>query len=121
MEKSLLCSVQSRLLLPWLEVTWGRCEQEADHTLRCPIFLHNLALWKAPWHGTEVSRVSEKDFLRPAGQRRHPGPPNGPLGADPSQGSIHHFYVYIQIPNKEVIILPSLYHTFCELVRRLII
>ena len=34
---------------------------------------------------------------------------------------IHHFYIYVQIPNKEVIILPSFYHAFYELVRRLII
>lgn len=42
-------------------------------------------------------------------------------GADPCEVSIHHFYVCEQIPNKKVILLPSLYHVFYERVRRLII
>lgn len=51
----------------------------------------------------------------------HPRPLHGPPGEDPCEVSIHHFYIYVQIPNKKVIILPSLYHAFYELVRRLII
>lgn len=58
---------------------------------------------------------------RPAGRRLQPGPPSGCPEADSSQVGIHHFYVDVQILNKEVIILPSLYHAFYELVRRLII
>lgn len=38
-----------------------------------------------------------------------------------AKAGIHHFYVYVQIPNKKVIILPSLYHAIYELARRLII
>lgn len=62
------------------------------------------------WHGTELSRVSEKDFLSPAGQRLHPGFQMGLRGQMLAKAGIHHFYICAQIPNKEVIILPSLYH-----------
>lgn len=88
--------------------------QEAFASSRCP---------PPTVLGWRPAKCQGGDILSPPGLWVCLAPPHGPEGRGQTlpEVGIHHLYASVRIPNKEVIILPSLYHALYELVRRLII
>ena len=87
MEKSLLCPIIC--FAPIVGDNLGEGEdvsRRGTHPLDPSPSPITLAPWTARGMDRDEQRVSVKDFLSPAGQRLHPGPPNGPQGADSCKG-----------------------------------
>ena len=96
MEKSLLCLIIC--FAPIVGDNLGEGEdvsRRGTHPLDPSPSPITLAPWTARGMDRDEQRVSVKDFLSPAGQRLHPGPPNGPQGADSCKGG-HSSFLHLR-------------------------